>query len=155
MSRTWRYLAIGAVASACVHPPSVSMGDSRHPTALAGQWIDLAHTAPADTMIWVLAPNGNDDNLAIHIAVASMGGVRAVEKMRHYGRWSLSGALADTVRRRLCFVHRPGRDGASCVEFHLDTVSTESGARRRLHLRRYPGEHQNRDRVLIERGLSG
>ncbi len=112
------------------------------PVAVAGQWVDVAKTAPGDTSIWVLAPDGAD--ALLHVRVGADGRARA--ERRYFGRWSL-GTTADGAPA-LCFVRRPGRDAPSCAAFALDTAGTP---RRRLVLRGYAGQHHTGDRVLIER----
>src|SRR5262249_28451934 len=109
--------------------------DPHHPTALVGQWIDLRHTTAADSMVWVLSANGDDATLEIRIDPA---GART-EHQHHYGRWRLDGELSDTTHRALCFVHRPGRQGASCIAFRLDTLTATSGSRGHLVLKNYRG----------------
>jgi hypothetical protein len=145
VNRLLTTFALGAPAFIVLMP--VARPDRRHPDALVGQWIDLRHTSPTDTMVWVLAPNGDDATLEIRIDPAG----QRVEKLRHYGRWRVDGEMSDPVGRRLCFVHRPGRQGGSCIAFRLDTLTTESGTRRHLVLENYRGEHHTQDRELVER----
>ena len=135
-----RLLALVAVLSACFRFP--------HPEALTGQWVDSARTNAADTSVWILKPNGDD--LALRIGAPGDSGGRA-SSPRLYGRWYLSGELADTAGRALCFTQRPGRDAPSCVRFRLDTVVVNGALRRRLTLSGYLGAHATSDRVLIAR----
>ena len=130
--------------AATVAPPG--RPDRRHPDAVAGEWIDLRHTTAADTTVWVLDPSGDDATL--RIVVDPVKG--RVEVRKHYGRWWLDGALADSVGRRLCFVHRPGRQGAACIAFAVDTVDGLV-PRTRLTLHGYRGEHHTGDRELLAR----
>ncbi len=142
-----RALYFAALLAGCAHPgPAGSARDDpHHPAALSGEWIDLAHTTATDSMFWVLAPNGDDGSLEIRVT-----DTKVTEKRRHYGRWSLEGALG-AADSRLCFVHRPGRQGASCVEFRLERVTVDGRSWRHLFLRRYQGQHSTRDRELVER----
>lgn len=125
-----------------------SMGP--RPQEIAGVWIDSSHVTPQDTLAWVLSSDGQDRTL--HITVADSAGlVTTRQRQVRHGSWFLSGALGDTARRAICFKQRP-RDGGTCVRFHIDTL-TGGGAppRRRLVISGYPGQHQTRDRVLLER----
>ncbi len=118
---------------------------------VAGEWVDVAKTAPGDTSVWVLAPGGSDAALRIRVGAGGR-----IEHERHYfGRWSL-GTTADGASA-LCFVRRPGRDARSCAAYLLDSVPGVSGApaRRRLVLRGYAGEHHTSDRVLLQRVPAG
>lgn len=117
-----------------------------HPSSLAGEWVDLKHATPADTSIWVLAPNGHDQTIRVTLTESGWTSVR-----KHYGRWRLDGDPAHPEGERLCFVHRPGRQGAACVAFTADTVMTAAGPRRRLVLHGYQGEHTSGDRELFQR----
>ncbi len=144
----WAPLVLGGgVLAGVMAPASPQKPDSHHPASVAGQWIDLRHTSRTDTMVWVLAPSGDDATLEIRID--SMGG--RTERRRHYGRWRLDGELIDTSARALCFIHRPGRQGASCIAFRLDTLTAPSGPQRHLVLKGYRGEHHTQDRELLER----
>lgn len=138
-----RLLALVAVLSACFRFP--------HPEALTGQWVDSAHTSAADTSVWILKPNGDDLALLISSTSPRGPGGPTPSRPRRYGRWYLSGELADTAGRALCFTQRSGRDAPSCVHFRLDTVLAGGTPRRRLLLSGYVGSHTTSDRVLIER----
>ena len=136
-------LAIWAVGVASVED---HRQDPRHPAAVAGEWVDLKHTTPTDSSIWVLAPNGDDQTVRV------TGDERGwTSKRKHYGRWRLDGDLADVAGRRLCFVHRPGRQGGACIGFTVDVATTPTGPRRRLVLHGYQGEHTTGDRELFAR----
>lgn len=139
----FRLLGIVAILSACVRLP--------HPDALRGQWVDTAHTTYADTSIWILKPNGDDLVLRIFAGRAGDSSTRASSRPERYGRWYLSGELADTAGRALCFNQRPGRNASSCVRFRLDTVLVDGQSRRRLLLAGYQGSHGAAHRSLIER----
>lgn len=131
--------AIVAIASACAgynHRGGAA-------DAVSGEWVDLHKTTARDTMVWVLAPNGDDQLL--HIAVGDQ------STRRHFGRWSLADAGEGASARLLCFVRRPGRDAPSCIPFVLDTIPAGKGTLRRLRLRGYVGEQHTSDRELIER----
>ena len=145
---------VAALCGGCAHPGRADAGpraDPAHPVALVADWIDLAHTTGADSMIWVLAPGGDDDNLHISVAGDGVRGSRTGASVKHYGRWYLDGNLGILANRRLCFARRPGRQGSSCVEFTVDTVVLDGIRHRRLLLKRYQGEHRTRDRELLER----
>lgn|GEM_PF-845518 len=138
-------LASLAACSGIAHLPSFGAT----PSSLAtGEWIDEKKTTPTDTMVWVLAADGDDALLTIHLD----GGARQ-ETRKHYGRWS-EGRDNDTSGANvpaLCFVRRPGRDAPSCDPFTVDSVQTQSGMLRRLTVRGYVGTHHSGDRVLVER----
>ena len=148
-ARVIRSLSLLSVGSLGLAPAAAFQGkpDSHHPAALVGQWIDLRHTSPTDSMVWVLSPNGDDATLEIRIDPAGS----RTERQYHYGRWRLDGELADSAHRALCFVHRPGRQGASCIAFRLDTLAAPSGPRGHLVLKNYRGEHHTVDRELVKR----
>jgi hypothetical protein len=121
--------------------------DPHHPATLVGEWVDLRHTSATDSMVWVLGPNGDDATLEIRIEP----GAGRTEHRHHYGRWRLDGDLTDPVHRALCFTHRPGRQGASCIAFRLDTLTDAAGSRGHLVLQNYRGAHHVLDRELVER----
>ena len=129
--------ALTAASAGCVRLP--------HPDALVGQWVDSSKTTAADSSIWILAGDGRD--LVLRITQAPGGAQRPQE----FGRWYLSGALADTTGRALCVVRRPGRDAPSCARFRLDTLLADGRPRRRLVLFNYEGSQHRADRVLLER----
>ena len=128
-------------------PRSLAPLAAAPPTAVVGEWVDVAKTVAGDTSVWILAPDGAD--ALVRVRVGADG--RAHTERRYFGRWSLG---SDTFGgRALCFVRRPGRDATSCATFTLDTLRA-SGAppRRRLVLRGYAGQHHTSDRVLLARG---
>ena len=112
------------------------------PAELAGEWIDVARSTPADTFVWLLRPSGEDRTLHIR------GGV---SDSRRSGSWHVSGRSSDGSRRGLCFSGHPGRSPASCVAFRMDTVSRRGGPQRRLILMGYPGRRHVGERTLLER----
>ena len=134
--------ALIAASSGCAVMHRMNIGVLPRPVALAGEWIDLRHTAPRDTALWVLREDGYDG--AAHLA----GHERSEER---YGSWYLDGDLADSTHRAICFSKRIGRNGATCVSFSLDTVRENGSSRRRLIVHGYRGQHYTGDRVLIER----
>lgn len=113
--------------------------------AVAGEWVDVSKSTRADTMVWVLAGNGDDELLRVSPAAE---GARLTR--RHFGRWYPS-ARASDGDETLCFVQRPGRDAPSCVDFTIDTVIVRDRPLRRLTLHGYAGEHHTSDRRLLER----
>lgn len=131
-------LAVHACASLARRDPSAD--------TVAGEWVDVNKSTAVDTMVWVLAPDGDDELL--HIAVDNS---TTHSARRHFGRWSLGRSPSGERRAALCFVRRPGRDAASCVDFTLDTIRTFARPVRRLLLRGYVGEHHTGDRELRER----
>src|SRR5262249_32525714 len=58
------------LAACAVHVPHVMQFD--RPSQFVGQWIDLRHTSPGDTALWVLRDNGYDGSE--HIAITVAGG---------------------------------------------------------------------------------
>jgi hypothetical protein len=137
-----------SILTACSSAAHVAFFGATPTSAAAGEWIDEKKSTPTDTMVWVLAADGDDALLTIHV---DGGGRRASRK--HYGRWSegrASDANGGSVPA-LCFVRRPGRDAPSCDRFTVDSVRTADGMRRRLTVRGYAGAHHSGDRELIER----
>jgi hypothetical protein len=118
------------------------------PPELVGEWIDLRHTTPADTSLWVLRADGYDGSRHLIAATSSQSQPRRTEQ--RYGTWYLDGTLSDPTRA-ICFAKRIGRDGPSCVSFSLDTIDPGGGPRRRLVVHGYKGEHHVGDEELIER----
>jgi hypothetical protein len=120
------------------------------PSQFVGQWIDLRHTSPGDTALWVLRDNGYDGSE--HIAITTAGGARRADSSEHrYGSWYFSGTFADTAHRALCFAKRIGRDGPTCLAFDFDTATVDGKERRRLTIHGYQGEHYTGDRTLLDR----
>jgi len=140
------FAAIAALLTACA---AISLGPSTfsRPPALVAEWIDLKHTSPLDTSLWVLRADGYD-GLA-HLLAAS-GSSQARRTETRYGSWYFEGTLSDSANRAICFAKRLGRDGATCLSFSLDTVD-DGGPRRRLLIHGYLGEHGTGERQLIER----
>jgi hypothetical protein len=114
---------------------------------IAGEWVDLHESAPGDTVVWLLAPNGDDGLLEVRVDDSGRH-----ESRRHYGRWQ-PGAAADSAAK-ICFLRRPGRESRSCVDFVLDTVLIDGAAVPRLRLRGYVGEHDTADRTLLARSAA-
>lgn len=141
-------LLAGCLLAACASRPA-----GPAPRALlAGEWVDLAKTTPVDTMVWVLEANGTDRLLRIHVETDPDGHVAREEHLETYGRWSIGTLDADSTRVALCVNRRPGRQGASCSPFRLDTLPADRGGRRRLEVAGYQGRHHTSAlRVLIER----
>lgn len=133
-------------ANACAAMHRMHIGVLDRPPVLAGEWVDLRHTTPADTALWVLRPDGYDG--AAHL-IGDASGVRRTEE--RYGSWYLDGDLADSTHRAICFSKRIGRDGATCIRFSLDSISDNGAVRRRLTVHGYRGRHFTGDRQLIER----
>ena len=99
------------------------------PAALAGVWIDSARTSATDSSLWLLEPQGDERSVRVS---AGRGGVSGSRVERSPERsWYLSGDLTDTTHRSLCLKRRP-RDGATCMQFSLDTLRSGGGSRRRL-----------------------
>lgn len=133
--------ALGVALGACA-----TLGGRHRPdgsASPAGEWVDVAKTTPADTMVWVLAPNGGDALFTIHA-----GPPRRTTRQR-FGRWSLGRTAGGAPA--LCVVRRPGRDARSCAAFTLDSAIADGAPVRRLVVRGYAGTHHRADRVLLER----
>lgn len=140
------------LTAGCASPAGGWFHVGPHPAALAGIWIDSAKATPTDTVAWVLAPNGEDRTLVVHVRPAITAASAVTRREIRYGFWYLSGALGDTTRQAICVKRRP-RDGAACAPFRLDTIPKvgSATARRRLRISGFRGEHHTRDRVLLER----
>lgn len=140
-----RHLAALAFAAGCLPPAMREVG--QHPAPLAGDWVDLKHTADRDTALWRLAPDGTD--LGVRVRTSTRGSRPAPdEDVSRHGVWFLRGTLGDTARRALCFNSRPGRAPTSCLRFALDTIAD---GRRRLVIADYRGSHETGTRTLVER----
>jgi len=141
------FAAVVLTANGCAVMHRLNVGVLPRPTVLAAEWIDLRHTTPGDTMLWVLRDDGYDG--AARLVADPAAGERRSET--RYGSWYFDGDLADSTHRAICFSKRIGRNGATCLAFSLDTVSADGAARRRLIVRGYRGQHYTGDRELIER----
>lgn len=119
------------------------------PPVLVGEWIDVRHTTPGDTALWVLGADGYDGSARLVADSARVGGITRSE--HRYGSWYFNGAFTDTSDRAICFARRVGRDGATCMTFTLDTISSAGSSRLRLIVHGYQGEHHTGDRELLER----
>lgn len=148
--RTRALLAALLVASkGCTAMHRMHLGVLERPDALTGEWVDVRHTAPGDTSLWVLRANGYDG--AARLVVDASGVERRSEE--RYGSWYVRGDVADSMSRAICFAKRIGRDGATCISFSIDTVSAEGRQRRRLIVHSYRGQHYTGDRELLERSI--
>lgn len=150
-------LAAGLLAAGCASAGGGWFQLGPHPAALAGVWVDSSSATPTDTVAWVLAANGQDRTLVVHVLPSKGGGANTTpapvtRRETRYGFWYLKGALGDTARQALCFQRRV-RDGASCAPFRLDTVPAGAGTatRRRLRVLGFGGAHRTGGRVLVER----
>jgi hypothetical protein len=124
------------------------------PAALAGEWVDSLSTSADDTVLRTLSPSGADHS--VHLRVARTAPELPVVHRRATmnGTWYVRGDLADTMRRELCVNRRPGRNGATCRPFRLDTLSTDrdGAVRRRLLLWSFDDpQRAHTPRVLLER----
>lgn len=117
-----------------------------HPAALVGEWIDVAKSAPADSSIWVLSANGNDEVLSI--TRDSLADARARVSRRHYGYWYVRGSGGT---QEFCVNRRPGRDAPSCTRFTIGVDSSAAPPRSALRLAAYSGAHHTSERVLVAR----
>ncbi len=109
------------------------------PAEVAGEWVDIARSTPADTFVWLLRPSGEDSTLHLRVGGAPVS--------RRSGIWYASGQWSDPSRRRLCFVAHPGRSARSCAAFRLESRRVDGGVRRTLTLVR----HGRPERTLLER----
>ena len=112
-------------------------------------WIDVARTSYSDTVAWVLAPNGDDRTISIAITRDDRGIASATTQEIWNGKWYLSGRLADTTNRAICYKRRV-RNGATCLRFRMDTVAATPPLRR-LTVLGYEGQHPEEVRVFVER----
>lgn len=138
-------LLVGTKGCAAMH--RLNLGVLPRPEVLTGEWIDLRHTTPGDTSLWVLRGDGYDG--AARLVTDSSTTERRSET--RYGSWYLDGNLADSSGRAICFSKRIGRNGATCLSFSLDTLNDNGIARRRLIVHGYRGQHYTGDRELLER----
>ncbi|HEX8942172.1 MAG TPA: hypothetical protein VF785_03480 [Gemmatimonadaceae bacterium] len=144
-------LVLVALAAACT-PLHIGPSLAR-PPALVGEWIDLSHTTPGDTALWVLRADGYDGSAHIVRLRDSAGVATFARSQKRYASWYLAGAITDSSKRAICFARRLGRDGATCLSFSLDTLTAAEGVRR-LTIHGYRGQHRTADRELIERRVS-
>lgn len=123
------------------------------PSQLVGTWVDSEHTTSTDSVIRTLSAGGTDRSLRIQIKRDSEGRVTFDRDEKRNGAWYVSGDIADTTERGLCVTRRPGRNPATCVPFHLDTLasSAERTPRRRLIVWDYDDKQRARGHVLLER----
>ena len=123
------------------------------PSQLVGVWVDSSHTTSTDTIIRTLSAGGTDRSLRIRVTRDSAGHTTIDRDEKKNGTWYLSGDLADTTKRGLCVTRRPGRNPATCVPFHLDTLlsNAERAPRRRLIVWDYDDKERTHGHVLLER----
>jgi len=146
--RSMTVLMAASLVSGCTLSHLGPGGFSR-PPVLVGEWVDLRHTTPADTALWILRADGYDGSGHLIAARSSQDPPRRTE--HKYGTWYLDGSLDIPDSRAICFAKRLGRDGPSCVSFSLDTIAGSDGLRRHLVVHGYKGEHHTKDQELIER----
>lgn len=139
-------LVVGACATGAL------FGSRPTPAALVGRWVDSSTATPTDTVVWILAANGADQTMVVHVPRDADGVPRVERHTSTYGAWYQRGAMADTAGRAICFDPK-GRNFGSCYAFRLDTVRAAGAeaARRRLVIVQYRGAHYTRDRILVER----
>ncbi len=141
---SWLVTIAAAGSAGCGPLNTGSPAPDRGLEAVTGQWIDLGHTAPGDTSVWVLAPGGRDD--ALKVSLGRDGVLKGTTT--RYGRWF----VRPSPHPELCFTRRPGREAPSCSSFRVDTVVVGGQPRRRLWVGQYRGSHRTGDRELWERG---
>lgn len=119
--------------------------------ALVGVWIDSLRTTPSDTVVWMLARDGSKRVRYASVRADKAGRSRTNERIVSDGHWYVSDPTGDVAGRRYCFRRRP-MDGASCVSFHLDTLSQGASgvARRRLAISSFDGGVAPASQVLLE-----
>ncbi len=137
------------VAAACAGRLPMP-GHYDRPSQLVGEWIDVRHTTPGDTSLWVLRDNGYDGTAHIVAQSQTSGATTDARSEHRYGTWYFTGTLTDTSHRALCFAKRIGRDGPTCLTFFEDTTMVGGVAQRRLTIRGYQGQHYTGDRTLLE-----
>jgi len=118
------------------------------PPEIAGVWIDVALTSSADTVAWILAPNGADRTRHTSVTRDGRGAPSVVVRETSNGFWYLEGRLKDTNTRAICYKRR-ARDGATCLHFRMDTVATPRFLRR-LTVFGYRGERLKEERVFVD-----
>jgi hypothetical protein len=139
-----------AVAAACASVRNAQLEASNRPPEISGDWIDVRHATPEDTSLWVLRADGYDGTAHL-LRKSTPSGFVTERQQSRYATWYLHGELADPTSREICFARRIGRDGLTCLRFSLDTIMTGAGARRRLIVKDYQGQHTRADRLLIAR----
>ena len=123
------------------------------PSQLVGAWVDSESTTSTDSVIRILSAGGTDRSVRIHIKRGSEDRVTLDRDEKKNGAWYVSGDVADTMERGLCVTRRPGRNPATCVPFHLDTLASraEGTTRRRLIVWDYDDKQRAHGHVLLER----
>ena len=139
-----------ALSTACGSIHGVQLGATNRPPQVSGEWIDVRHATPNDTSLWILRSDGYDGTAHLVKKVTETG-VIAERQQTRFATWYMRGTLSDSASREICFARRPGRDGMTCLRFSLDTIMTPDGARRRMIVKDYQGQHTRGDRVLIAR----
>ena len=140
---------IGAMAIAACAPGGRLFTPGPRPVELAGAWIDSAATTAHDSIVWILAPNGDDRMLALSVRPDSSGRETIHRDEKSAGFWYLQGALTDTAGRVICYKKR-ARNGGTCVHFTLDSIRLANGMqRRRLTVRDFPGAAGLPPRVFL------
>lgn len=81
------------------------------PALVVGEWVDSAASIGAETTVWRLLPDGRREIITTRSDTTIH---RAVD------HWYAEHPESATASARLCFVKRPGRDGASCTDIRLD-----------------------------------
>lgn len=126
---------------------------SPKPAQLVGVWVDSASATATDTVAWVLAADGADRTLHLHVTVDSAGRSHVSRDERGYSSWYVDGTMGDTLQQSICVQNHAGRRESNCSRFILDTLPTSPGGtvRRRLRIFGYCSRHHTGDRVLLER----
>ena len=125
------------------------LGSWQRPPDISREWVDVEKSTADDTTLWVLRPDGYDGVAHLQRSSDSAGVAHQYRQQVKYGAWYLDGTLGDSTHQAICFSRRPGRFGASCTAFVLDTIVTVAGPTPRLVLKAYRGLHHTRDRVLL------
>lgn len=142
-------LGVGVFTAACASGSGTWFSPGPRPPEIAGVWIDVSLTSYSDTVAWVLATNGDDRTMRITIKRDNRG-ISVAEKREVWnGLWYLSGRLADTANRAICYKRRV-RNGATCLRFRMDTVAA-TPLLRRLTVLGYRSQLPGEGRVFLER----
>ena len=118
MRASWIYLARFLVTTAVITAVGCAplFAPRSRPAPLTGEWLKVGPSAPGDSQIMILRKGG------IHrsFAVTTRKDGRAKRKSANRGLWYLeSDSLRAGRTAPLCFVRRPGRDGATCRRAEL------------------------------------
>ena len=140
---------IGAMIVSGCAPGTRLFSPGPRPMELAVAWIDSASTTARDTVVWVLAPSGEDRRLMLSVRRDALGRETIRRGEKSAGIWYLQGSLTDTTQRAICYKKR-ARDGGPCVHFTLDSIRLANGTqRRRLTVRDFPGASDPLPRVFF------